>query len=85
MTTFTPENIPKINDWLAYISIPQLNLNLIDDSLLGFIIKEGYKVDPYATIKMIQDSYRDNPLLTEKVISSHNLKLILKCNPSPAS
>ena len=86
MTTFTPELIPTINEWLSYISIPQLNLNLIDDSLMGRIIKEGYRIDPYQTIKMIQDYYRDNPIMTEQVISKHNLTLILKCNPqSPAS
>ena len=81
MTTFTPENIPKINEWLRYVSIPQLNLNLIDDSLMGRAIKEAYKSDPYETIKLIQSCYKDNPLLTEKVVSNHNLKLCIKCNP----
>lgn len=81
MKTFTSESVEKVNEWLRYISIPQLNLNLIDNSMLGLSIKEGYKIDPFATIKMIQDSYKDNPILTEKVVSHHNIKLILSCNP----
>jgi hypothetical protein len=82
MKTTFPTTSPKINEWLAYISIPQLNLNLIDDTTLGKAIKMGYKEDPFNTIKFIQDCYRDNPLMTEETISAHNLKLILKCNPS---
>lgn len=76
MTTTFPTARPSVNEWLRYVNIPQLNLNLIDDSLSGIIIKEGYKLDPYATIAMIRDMRRDNPTLTEKVISSHNFKLI---------
>jgi hypothetical protein len=81
MKTTFPQASPKINEWLRYISIPQLNLNLIDDSMLGQSIKMGYKEDPYNTIIMIQQSYQDNPILTEEVVSSYNLKLCIKCNP----
>ncbi len=81
MKTTFPRNPPKVDAWLRYISIPQLNLSLIDDSILGRSIKEGYKDDPYQTIKMIQQLYQDNPLMIEKVISLYNLKPILLCNP----
>lgn len=81
MKTTFPTTSLKIQEWLRYVSIPQLNLNLVDNSLLGRAIKEGYKTDPYNTIKMIQQLYKDNPLLMEETISNHNLQPILKCNP----
>jgi hypothetical protein len=76
MNTFPVESQPKIQDWFRFINTPVLNLNLIDDSFSGRIIKEAYPDMPYETIQMIREMSRDNKELTEKIISSHNAKMI---------
>ena len=77
MTTTFPKAQPAVNDWLRYINTPVLNLNLVNStSIFGIIIIGSYQDEPYETIQMIRDRYRDNPKMVTETISLHNVKLL---------
>lgn len=78
MNTFSTEEVHKINGWFRYINIcTKFNTAKVDgNTLMGRTIIEGFKLDPDATIKMIEDQLKDNYELMSKVIGEFNTNLI---------
>jgi len=78
MTTLTRDAVNKFNEWSNYLRIVN-NFNVAkvnNHTLFGRIIIEGFRADPEAAIKMIQEQYRDNAKMIEDIIGTFNTKLI---------
>ena len=78
MTTLSKESVDKVNSWFKYIDIcNRFNPAKVDgNTIFGHTILEGFKVDPDATIRMIQDQIRDNAPLVKQIIGEWNFNLL---------
>ena len=78
MNTLTRDAVEKFNNWSRYINIINcFNVAKVDNNtLFGKIIIEGFRLDPDAAIKMIQEQHRDNAEMIEQIIGPFNTKLI---------